>query len=381
MLDLYRRHSADCPHADAGRDWNRCRCPIWCCGEIDGKQVRKSVKTRDWTRAARRISEWEQSPRKAGVVVSIRRAVESYLSDCRARRLAESTLESYANILGQLRDFAPGASVDSVDLDFLTSFRARRTPATSTSVKELEILRAFCGFCVDRGWIEHNWAKKLKRPRESGPPTMPFSLEEIAAILAACGRLGDDNPRMLAETRLRASAACLTMLYSGLRISDLVKLERRTVDLDTGKMLLRVMKTGTPLYVRLSPDAAGALSALPDRGPYFFWTGSGLLITAVKNMRRTVQRVLKLAKVQGHPHRFRDTFSVELLAHGEDIRTVQLLLGHSSLRTTEKHYAPYVKSFQRILDAAVAKLDFSNRKNTEKRTERGTIEVQGRKTA
>jgi site-specific recombinase XerD len=56
--------------------------------------------------------------------------------------------------------------------------------------------------------------------------------------------------------------------------------------------------------------------------------------------------------VAGHPHRFRDTFSVGLLEKGEDLRTVLLLLGHKSIKTTERHYAPYVRSFQAILDAA-----------------------------
>jgi integrase len=72
--------------------------------------------------------------------------------------------------------------------------------------------------------------------------------------------------------------------------------------------------------------------------------------------------VLAIAGIEGHPHRFRDTFSVRLLEGRENLRTVQLLLGHTSIRTTEKHYAPWVQSVQRILDAATAKLDFVGRK-------------------
>jgi integrase/recombinase XerD len=381
MLDLYRRHSDDCPHAKEGRNWNRCRCPIWCAGEIDDRPLRKSVKTRDWARAARRIEQWEREPQKVSAVVGLKRAVAAYLADCETRKLKESTIDSYRNTLEQLRDSAPGVGIDSVDVDFLGQFRSGRKLEASTSVKELEILRAFCTFCVDRGWLPKNPAKKLKRPKETAPPTMPYTADEVSAILDACEELDDGNPARLAETRARASAACLVMLYSGLRISDLVKLERSTVDLDTGKMLLRVMKTGVPLYTRLGDSAVRALRSLPLRNPYFFWTGNGDLITAVKNMRRTIQRVLSIAKVTGHPHRFRDTFSVELLSQGEDIRTVQLLLGHSSLKTTEKHYAPYVKSFQKILDAATAKLSFGDLKKRTKPVNRGTIGVQQEKTA
>lgn len=76
--------------------------------------------------------------------------------------------------------------------------------------------------------------------------------------------------------------------------------------------------------------------------------------------------------MKGHPHRFRDTFSVSLLEKGEDLRTAQLLLGHTSIKTTEKHYAPFVQSFQRILDAATAKLDFGTAKSYTRIVHRGS---------
>jgi site-specific recombinase XerD len=88
----------------------------------------------------------------------------------------------------------------------------------------------------------------------------------------------------------------------------------------------------------------------------------------VKNARRTIQRILKIAGVAGHPHRFRDTFRVGLLEKGEDLRTVQLLLGHKSSNTTERHYAPYVRSLQAILDSATKKLDFTGEKSVHLQT-------------
>ena len=108
---------------------------------------------------------------------------------------------------------------------------------------------------------------------------------------------------------------------------------------------------------------------MPIESEYFFWNGKSKLATAVGNARRTISRVLATAGVQGHPHRFRDTFSVRLLEQGEDLRTVQLLLGHQSIKTTEKHYAPFVRSFQKILDAATAKLDFGTSLGTKSGTQ------------
>jgi site-specific recombinase XerD len=264
--------------------------------------------------------------------------------------------------------------VQEITLATVTDFRAGRRVvirdgaetqardlAASTSGKELETLRAFCAFGKKHGWIPENYAHELKPPKEDACPTLPFTAAEVDAILRACDHLEDGNPSTLDRTRTRARAFCLVMLYSGLRISDTVKLRRETVDLTTGKMLLRVMKTGKPLYVRLGQPAIDALSALPPGGEYFFWSGDSKLPTAVGNARKSISRALAVAEVAGHPHRFRDTFSVRLLESGEDLRTVQLLLGHTSIKTTEKHYAPFVESFQRILDAATAKLDFGGK--------------------
>src|SRR5205085_6235146 len=105
----------------------------------------------------------------------------------------------------------------------------------STGRKERETLVSFCAFCEERGWIEKNWAKKLKPPKQQAPPTMPYSQQEVDKILGACDELEDDNPNTRERTRLVAQARCLVMLYSGLRISDTVKLERQRVDMRTGR--------------------------------------------------------------------------------------------------------------------------------------------------
>lgn len=69
--------------------------------------------------------------------------------------------------------------------------------------------------------------------------------------------------------------------------------------------------------------------------------GEGKLDSIVRSWQTRLRRLFELAKVQdGHAHRFRDTFAVELLLSGVPIERVSVLLGHSSVRVTEKHYAP-----------------------------------------
>ena len=101
---------------------------------------------------------------------------------------------------------------------------------------------------------------------------------------------------------------------------------------------------------------------MPEESPvYFFWKGPQdcKLDSAKADASRAIRRVLKRAEVKdGHPHRFRDTFSVTLLNHGVELRTVQLLLGHASIKTTEEHYAPFVSGTQLLLKKATATLHF-----------------------
>jgi integrase len=111
-----------------------------------------------------------------------------------------------------------------------------------------------------------------------------------------------------------------------------------------------------PVYTVLPEFVAKLLEATPRVTPkLYFWTGQGKLETAVKEWQRKLREVFDLAGVEkgdanAVAHRFRDTFSVELLLAGVPIERVSVLLGHSSVRITEKHYSPWVRSRQEQLE-------------------------------
>jgi site-specific recombinase XerD len=364
VAELYRRHSKTCKHRAKGPGYTKCSCPIWAYGRIseDVPPIRESMKTRNWERAQKRLKDRTQNPDAGSPVVRLDEAVRRYILDCTDRRLAASTLRAYTAQLNHLIAFAPDARVAELTADFLGRYRSTRTIAAGTSRKELETLRGFCDYCVRVGWLAANPAKMIKPPREERVPTLPFTREEIAKILEACDTMPDRNPKSVERTRRIAKARALVMLYTGFRISDTVTLRRTAVDMQTGRCLIRVMKTREPMYIMLNTATLNALSALEQPGEYFFWSGKGSVKAAIGGAQRSIDRLMKHAGItDGHPHRFRDTFSVGLLENGEDLRTVQLLLGHSSIKTTERHYAPWVRSMQRILDAATSKLDFSRR--------------------
>lgn len=121
-------------------------------------------------------------------------------------------------------------------------------------------------------------------------------------------------------------------------------------------MKLRTAKTGTDVRVPLPPTSTRALEALPTKETYFFWSGQGTKKSCVGDYQRAFKKLYELAKVEnGHAHRWRDTFAVELLLSGMPLEQVAVLLGHQSVRVTEKHYSPFVKARQEQLEAGVRK--------------------------
>jgi len=129
-------------------------------------------------------------------------------------------------------------------------------------------------------------------------------------------------------------ALVLLLRYSGLRIRDAATLSRNSTQ--GNKLFLYTAKTGTPVYCPLLPFVIEALHAIAEKTAYFF------ILTGIS---------------EGHAHRFRDTFSVELLLGGVPIERVSILLGHQSVRITEKHYAPWVKARQEQLRIMTISID------------------------
>jgi len=119
------------------------------------------------------------------------------------------------------------------------------------------------------------------------------------------------------------------------------------------RLFLYTQKTGVPVSIVVPDFVIRALALTPRKtSNFFFWSGIGNPESAARSWQTRLRKLFRLVGVaNGHAHRFRDFFAVELLLAGIPIERVSILLGHQSTRVTEKHYNPWVRSGQEQLEA------------------------------
>lgn len=389
-LELFRRHLPKCPDRLKGRRYN-CDfgCPIWCDGKRNGKRYRRSLGT-DWERALRKTKQLEKKPDEpleALEEVTLAQAQKRYELDCRSRNCAESTVLSYVQCIDTLRRYAePGVlNVAEVTFGVLEKFRrwmAGEEYAPTTTRMVLKNLKSFFTFCRNEGWIEEHPSVGQKPVYVTPAPPSPLTSDEVRRLREACltfpplewilknperaRRLSKGRVPRPACSRERAVAFLLVMLYTGIRISDATMLSRSSVDLETGRMIIVPRKSkrrGRALSLQLQPEVVEALQALPpgegSPGYFFLQSRAVRVVHAIENNRAMIRKVFKIAGIEGHtPHHFRDTFAKAFLMSGGSMRDLQIALGHSSIMITERHYAGFDESYQRLVDEGVARISY-----------------------
>jgi len=201
MLGIYRRHQKHCSHHTEGRKYRRCRCPVWVDGHLNGVEIHKSLSTRDWQKAQQLVRQWEAEgthcvEHEEPKPVTLEHAWQSFLDDIEARNLHVSTVRKYRLLSRRMLEFAFRRGTRFLmqfDLATLRDFRKEWQDGPLSSAKKLERLRAFFRFAQDSEWLADNPARKLRGPRPSQRPTLPFPHEEMLRILAGLDQYRTDR--------------------------------------------------------------------------------------------------------------------------------------------------------------------------------------------
>jgi integrase/recombinase XerC len=224
----------------------------------------------------------------------------------------------------------------------------------STAARRLASLRSFLRFLHGEGIIKKNPAKLVATPKL--PRRLPrfLSVDEIFALV--------ERPREDSFTAVRDRAVLELLYASGLRVSELAGL--RTGDLQMDEGLVRAMGKGKKERIvpvgekalaalRAYLPARAALGALGPPGDALFLGRRGTPLTD-RSLRRIVVKYARLLALSGKvsPHTIRHTFATHLLQGGADLRTIQELLGHSSLSTTQKYTHLDVTRLMDVYDRA-----------------------------
>lgn len=285
-------------------------------------------------------------------------AIEEFVSALRAHNASERTVAAYAGDLEQFVEFLcvrgmgeafPG-QVDRFHLRSYLADLARSGAARTTQARKLASLRAFYRHLVRTGRLERNPALALRTPRADRRLPGFLSEEEAAAVIDAAGLAGAEPAR---------DRAILEVLYGGgLRVSELVALDDSDLDLDAG--LARVRGKGRK--ERLAPLGRSACAALREylatrrRSPgerAVFVNRRGKRLTS-RSVARIVGSAAAGAAVPRRvsPHTFRHSFATHLLDRGADLRSVQELLGHASISTTQVYTHVTAERLRRAYDSA-----------------------------
>jgi integrase/recombinase XerC len=261
----------------------------------------------------------------------------------RERNASPHTVRAYAADLGQFQAHVEGEigrspRVQDVDHLVIRGFLAhlhRSGVKKVSAARKLATLRTFFRYLCREGILERNPARALLSPRKERKIPTHLEENEVAALIEVPGE----------SDSARRARAILELLYgAGIRCSELVGLDLGDVDLPARTVRVlgkgskeRIVPFGQPALAALGAYLPVRLNARP-RSQALFVNARGGRLTDRWVRQIVTQRVKQVAMARRlSPHSLRHSFATHLLERGADLRSIQELLGHVSLSTTQRY--------------------------------------------
>lgn len=268
---------------------------------------------------------------------------DAYLDELRvARRLADNTLESYARDLTSLARFADSDrhrldQLTRQDLEAFVRHRRASGLAPRSVARTVACIRGFYRFLVTDGYVGINPAEDVRAPRSW--PALPkfLSFEDVDRLI--------EQPDTTTSIGVRDRALVELLYATGMRVSELVSLRTSDLNLGAGHLTClgkgskeRLVPIGAPAveWVRRYEASARPALLVGKASPWLFVNSRGGRLSRV-GFWKILKKRARLAGLspQLSPHVVRHSFATHLLERGADLRSIQTLLGHVDLSTTQ----------------------------------------------
>ena len=383
-VKVFARHSAACPQKTNPKSKKACVCRKHLYIYEDGRVTYKSAKTRSWEQAdvaaqaerglrdpvkikLKEIEDREAAKAAAlkTATIPIRVALDRWLAN--QKGISERSLEAYRSSANKIARWAKriGAeNLDDITANLLDEWRGQwfkgaetkddRMGPTTQSNFQIR-LQYFFKWATRINLIGTNPAAMLDYIKPSDKRTYPLTPSQFEELLAAVEPFTKTQKGELSGFANELKALFLLQRWIGLRIQDCLKLPRSGVV--GNRLRLKTQKTNADID-RILPDCVvSALNALSAERTFFrpshFWWSKECnqknLTVIWDRYIRKLNAQLSFVDEHGEPmkfhsHMLRDTFAVEMLLAGVSLEDVSRLLTHSSIRTTERYYAHWVKA-------------------------------------
>lgn len=260
-------------------------------------------------------------------------AVDSFLEHLRRRNVSPETTRAYASDLAGMGEALARPDPATLDPIALRRFLARLRDdgfQKSSIARKLACARSLCRHLHRLGVLAENPGRALRTPRLERKLPRALTEAEVSEFLG--------GPKGNTKAAKRDRAILETFYSTGCRIAELAALSREDVDLGSGVVRLR----GKGRKERLAVLGGPALSAV--RAAVDCWPASAAVFAnkagarlSIRGVRRVVDKWARKAGIAKRvtPHTFRHSFATHMLDRGADLRSVQELLGHANIQTTQ----------------------------------------------